>query len=251
MTLRSPGRQAARPWPAAALAALVLAAFSPAGCGGSGSSGSRAAPKSAAAAVQKPGAYSYATRGADRVEAIVSGHHAYPRVTTVTVSRQGCDLVERWDALPERWSESTSCVVGSRWRLLSLVDYHEFFGESLEQRYDCRGRFVPRPSLVRKGFQWTDRCGSTGSTATLQGTALGVKRLKVGGKPVQTVLLRLRAQLRGRIRGTNVIDSWLLRSTGLLVRRVVRSDTTVDSSVGTVTGRERYSLELRSLSPEA
>ena len=239
-----------RPCPAAALAALVIVAGALAGCGDSGTSKSAASPTSAAAAVQKSGAYSYTTNGADRVEAIISGRHDYPKVTTVSVTRNGCDLTERWDALPERWSQSTSCIVGARWRLLSLVDYHEFFGESLQQRYDCQGRFVPRPPVIRAGYRWSDRCRSPGSTATLDGTALGTKTLEVGGKRVQTVLLRLRAQLRGRIRGTNVIDSWLLRSTGLLVRREVRTDTVVESSVGTVTGREQYSLELRSLTPE-
>jgi hypothetical protein len=185
------------------------------------------------------------------VQAIVSGRHAYPSVTSVSVAKEGCDLIERWDALPERWSEFTSCVVGSRWRLLSLVDYHEFFGESLEQRYDCRGRFVPRPATIPTGFRWTDHCRSPDSTATLSGTALGTKQQAVGGKRVRTVLIRLRARLRGRVRGTYVIDSWLLRTNGLLVRREVESDTVVASSVGTVKGRERYSLRLRSLAPEA
>jgi hypothetical protein len=231
-----------------ALVAALLAAGWLASCGGSGSS-KTPSRQSAQAAVQKPGAYSYATRGADRVAAIVSGRHAYPRETTVSVAKQGCDLIERWDALPERWSEFTSCVVGTRWRLLSLVDYHEFFGESLEQRYDCRGRFIPRPALIHAGFRWTDHCRSPGATATLNGTALGTRTQRVDGKRLRTVLLRLDARLRGRVRGKYVIDSWLLRSTGLLVRREVHSDTVVASSVGTVKGRERYSLELRSLTP--
>lgn len=230
-----------------ALVAALLAAGWLAACGGSGSK--TPSRQSAAAAVQKPGVYSYATRGADRVAAIVSARHAYPPETPVSVAKQGCDLIERWDALPERWSEFTSCVVGTRWRLLSLVDYHEFFGESLEQRYDCRGRFIPRPALIRTGFRWTDNCRSQGATATLNGTALGTKIQRVDGKPLRTVLLRLDARLRGRVRGTYVIDSWLLRSTGLLVRREVRSDTVVESSVGTVKGREHYSLKLRSLIP--
>jgi len=231
-----------------AVVAALLAAGALAACGGSSDKPSQASP---GAAVQKTGLYSYATRGADRVQAIVSGRHAYPAVTSVSVARQGCDLIERWTALPERWSEFTSCIEGSRWRLLSLVDYHEFFGESVEQRYDCHGRFVPRPALIPTGFRWTDRCTSPNSSATLEGTALGTKVQKVAGKPVRTVLIRLRARLRGDVRGTYVIDSWLQRTNGLLVRREVQSDTVVASAVGTVKGSERYSLQLRSLAPDA
>jgi hypothetical protein len=252
MKTRSTGGRGRSPCPLLIFLALVLAAAWSTGCGEeSGSSARETPPPRAGAAVQKPGAYSYATDGSDRVETFVSARHRYPSSTTVTVARRGCTLLERWDALPERWSESRSCVSGTRWRLVSLVDYHEFFGESIEQRYDCAGRFIPRPALVRIGFRWTDRCRAPGATATIDGRVVGTQRLAVAGKPAPTVLLRLRARLRGRIRGENVIDSWLLRSTGLLVRREVRSDTVVDSSVGRVKGRERYSLRLRSLDPAA
>jgi hypothetical protein len=255
MTLRSIGGAPRRqPWPVPAclVLVLVLAAGWLTACGGGAhSSTGKSPPAAAGAAVQKPGTYSYATRGADRVDAILTGRHRYPPLTTVTVVRQGCSLVERWDALAERWSESRSCVAGNRWRLVSLVDYHEFFGESVEQHYDCEGRFIPRPALVHTGFRWTDRCRAPGATATLDGTVVRTQTLAVDGKPARTVLLRLRARLRGRIRGSNVVDSWLLRSTGLLVRREVRSDLALDSSVGKVKGTERYSLRLRSLEPAA
>jgi hypothetical protein len=253
MTLRSIGGAPRRqPWPVPACLVLLLAAGWLTACGGSSRSpAGNSSPPPASAAVQKPGTYSYATRGADRVDAVVTGRHRYPPITTVTVFRQGCSLVERWDALAERWSESRSCVAGSRWRLVELIDYHEFFGESVEQHYDCEGRFIPRPALVHAGFRWTDRCRAPGASATLDGTVVRIQKLAVDGKPAPTVLLRLRGRLRGRIRGTNVIDSWLLRSTGLLVRREVRGDLVLDSSVGKVKGTERYSLRLRSLEPAA
>jgi hypothetical protein len=231
--------------------ALLLAASMLAGCGGGSGSPLPRTPPPPAAATQKPGTYSYATRGFDSVRALVTGRHEYPPRTTVTVSKEGCTLLERWDAFPERWSESRSCIEGDRWRLASLVDYHEFFGESLRERYDCSGELIPRPAQIRTGFRWTDSCRALDGAAALGGTALGGRTLKVGGKRVRTVLLRLRATLRGRVRGLNVVDSWLLRSNGLLVRREVRSDTRVDSAVGTVAGVERYTLRLRSLEPKA
>jgi hypothetical protein len=235
-------------WRSLAVLALVVVAGGLAACGG----GSGTKPKKPAApgeAVQPPGVYTYATTGADRVKAIVTGRHDYPPQTPITVIREGCGVTERWDPLPERWSESSFCLMGKRWRLSSIVDYHSFFGESLRQRYDCRGRFVPRPALIRAGFTWVDRCTGPGATATLRGEALGPRRLEVEGKPVETVLVRLRAELSGRVRGVNVSNSWLRRTDGLLVRREVTSDTDVDSSVGKVKGIERYSLRLRSLEP--
>jgi hypothetical protein len=250
MTLPSIGGAPSRqPWPLPACLLLLLAAGWMTACGEGSHSAGNSSPPAAGTAVQKAGTYSYATQGADRVNAVVTGRHRYPRLTTVTVFRQGCNLVERWDALAERWSESRSCVAGRRWRLVSLVDYHEFFGESVEQHYDCEGRFVPRPALVRTGYRWTDHCRAPGATATLDGTVVRMENLAVEGKRVPTVLLRVRARLNGRIRGRNVIDSWLLRSTGLLVRRDVRSDLVLDSSLGKVEGTERYSLRLRSLEP--
>ena len=53
----------------------------------------------------------------------------------------------------------------------------------------------------------------------------------------------------GRIDGVNVIDSWLSRANGLLVRRDVTSATSLSSPFGKLRDRERYSLKLRSLTP--
>jgi hypothetical protein len=229
-----------------AVVLVLLLAISIAGCG-SDNSPPGSAP--AGEAVQKPGAYTYATRGFDRVSAVLPSRHDYPAETTVTVSRSGCGIAERWDALPERWSVSRFCIDGRRWRLRSIIDYHEFFGQSVREQYDCTGPLIPRPDLVRKGLRWTDRCTSQQGTATVRGSALGTRVLEVDGKKVTTGVFRLRARLRGSIQGVNVTDSWLLRTTGLLVRREVTSTTVVDSQVGPVDGREHYSLMLRSLDP--
>jgi hypothetical protein len=227
---------------------VLLLAISIAGCGSDNSPPSH--PASPGEAVQKPGPYAYTTRGFDSVEAILPSRHDYPAETTVTVSRAGCGIAERWDARPERWSVSRFCLDGDRWRLRSIVDYHEFFGQSVTEQYDCTGTLIPRPALIQRGLHWTDRCSSARGSATIRGSALGAEELEIGGKKVSTVRFRLRARLRGSVRGVNVSDSWLLRTTGLLVRREVTSTTEVDSQVGPVHGRERYSLALRSLEPE-
>jgi hypothetical protein len=167
----------------------------------------------------------------------------------VTVEQTGCGIGERWVPRAERSSESTFCLSGPRWRLETLVDYHEFFGQAVTQRFACSGPFVPRPPTVSPGFRWTDRCRGAGSRVTVRYEAVGEQPVTVGGKPVKTIFVRARAVLRGRINGVNRLDSWLLRKNGLLVRRSVQSDTAIDSPFGKVRDRERYTLKLRSISP--
>jgi hypothetical protein len=226
---------------------FLLATFA-AGCGSGNSSPPSTAPPGEA--VQEPGSYIYATRGFDRVEAIVPSRHDYPDETTVTVTKESCGIAERWDALPERWNVTTFCISGKKWRLRSIVDFHEFFGQSVREQYDCTGDLIPRPALIKVGTRWADHCRSSRGTATISGAVLGAEDVEVDGKKVSTVRFRLRARLRGSIRGVNTSDSWLQRTNGLLIRRAVTSTTEVDSEVGPVTGTERYSLVLKSLKPE-
>lgn len=233
------------------LAAAAAVACSLAACGGSDT---KPAPSTSSQpgdsrTAQPAGAYSYETSGFERLSAVFSSKHDYPRLSTVTVSQTGCGIGERWVPRPERSSESRFCLSGKRWRLETLVDYHEFFGQAVTQRFACSGPFVPRPPTVPRGFRWTDRCRGAGSRVTVRYEAVGERAVAVGGRSVKTIFVRARAVLRGRINGVNRLDSWLSRENGLLVRRSVQSDTAIDSPFGKVRDRERYTLKLRSLSP--
>ncbi len=228
------------------LAALAAAALSLTACGGSGGDTDR--ESKAGGTAQPQGEYSYVTDGYERLSAAVASRHDYPRTSTVTVSPNGCGFSERWEPRPERSSEWRFCVDGKRWRLALLVDYHEFFGQPVTQRFTCRGPFVPRPPTVPIGFRWTDRCRGAGSSVTVRYLAVRDQPQQVSGRLVKAVLVRARAVLRGRIDGVNRIDSWLSRENGLLLRRSVKSDTSIDSPFGKVKDRERYELRLRSLS---
>jgi hypothetical protein len=238
------GRMKAR-----SLAVLVAAALSLAGCGG-GSDGGRAVRKPTVdRTVQGAGTYRYDTRGFERLSAIISSRHAYPHRSTITVSREGCGLSERWDVRPERWVESRFCLANDKWRLASFVDYHEFFGQPVLQRFTCRGPFVRRAPSVAKGFAWTDRCRGAGSRVTVRYEVVRRQSIAVAGRKVPTVLIRARARLRGQLDGFNTIYSWLSRRNGLLVRRSVQSRTALGTPFGKVSDRERYSLRLRSPAP--
>jgi hypothetical protein len=229
------------------LAALAAAALALAACGGPGSSGGGEQPK--AGGTPPEGEYSYTSRGFERLSAAVAAQNNYPRRSTVTVTPGACGFSERWEPRPERSSEWRFCVDGSRWRVALLIDYHEFFGQPVVQRFTCRGPLVPRPPTVPLDFTWTDRCRGAGSRVTVRYRAVKEQPQIVSGKPVRAVLVRARAELRGRINGVNRLDSWLSRENGLLLRRKVRSDTTIGSPFGTVKDRERYALQIRSLAP--
>jgi hypothetical protein len=233
------------------LAAAAAAALSLAACGGSDSKPGpvKNPPRAGGPGAQPAGVYSYETSGFERLSAVFASRHDYPRVSTVSVTRTRCGFNERWVPRPERSSESRFCLDGKRWRLETLVDYHEFFGQAVPQRFACKGPLVPRPTTVPIGFRWTDRCRGAGSRVTVRYEAVREQPITVAGKPLKTVFVRARAQLRGRIKGVNRLDSWLSRKNGLLVRRRVVSDTAIDSPFGKVRDRERYALELRSPSP--
>ena len=236
--------------PLKAAAALLIAAFCGAFAGACGGSGSDHEQKpQPEARLQPPGEYSYRTGGYERLSAAIASRHDYPRRSTITVSPEECGFSERWEPRPERSAEWRFCQDGPRWRVKLLLDYHEFFGQPVMQRFTCRGPFVPRPPTVPIGFRWTDRCRGAGSRVIVRYLAAKEQTLDVSGQPVKSVLVRARAVLRGRIDGVNRLDSWLSRENGLLLRRSVRSDTSIDSPFGKISDRERYSLRLRSLTP--
>ena len=218
-----------------------------AGCG-DGSSEEPQAP-ARPAGVQPQGVYRYATEGFERIGGPLPGRLRYPATTTITVDAFGCTLSERWEARPERYAEWRYCVTGRTWRLRSVTDYHEFFGNAQRRAYRCSGRAVPRPARIPEGFRWTDRCRARRTTAVARGEVLAIERVAVGGERVAAVRLRVRTRLGGDVRGSYEMDSWLRRSDGLLLRRTFESESRVQAIVGSVPAREEYELQLRSLRP--
>lgn len=208
-----------------------------------------AAPDKPAGA-QPAGVYRYATEGFERIGGPLPGRLSYPATTTITVDSFGCTLSERWEARPERYAEWRYCITGETWRLRSVTDYHEFFGNAQRRAYRCSGRAVPRPARIPEGFRWTDRCRARRTTAVARGEVVGVERVRVGAERVTAVHLRVRTRLGGDVRGGYTMDSWLRRSDGLLVRRTFSSDSRVDAIIGSVPAHEEYELRLRSVTPD-
>jgi hypothetical protein len=232
----------------AALATCALLALSVGACGDEDRG--REPPPQPSGRTQPAGVYRYATTGFERIGGPLPGRLAYPRTTTIAVERAGCALTERWEARPERYAVWRYCVTGTTWRLRSVTDYHEFFGNAQRRAYRCGGRAVPRPAGIEQGYRWTDRCRARSTRAVARGEVLGTARVRVGDKLVAAVHLRVRTRLGGDVRGAYTMDSWLRRSDGLLLRRTFRSDSRVDAIIGAVPAHEEYALRLRSLTPK-
>ena len=234
----------------ASLVAAMSCAALAAGVAACGESGSDPEPRpTRPEGVQPQGVYRYATEGFERIGGPLPGRLRYPSTTEITVEAFGCTLSERWEARPERYAEWRYCVTGRTWRLRSVTDYHEFFGNAQRRVYRCSGRAVPRPAAIRPGFRWTDRCRARRTTAVARGEVIAIERVAIGGERVPAVRLRVRTRLGGDVRGSYVMDSWLRRSDGLLLRRTFESESRVQAIVGSVPAREQYELRLRSLRP--
>ena len=142
--------------------------------------------------------------------------------------RYGCTLSERWEARPERYAEWRYCITGATWRLRSVTDYHEFFGNAQRRAYRCSGRAVPRPERIEPGFRWTDRCRARRTTAVARGEVLGDRARRgrrESGSPRCTCGCARGSAATSAARYT--MDSWLRRTDGLLLRRIFSSDSRV------------------------
>ena len=185
-------------------------------------------PRPPSPRTQPAGVYEYATEGFERIGGPLPGRLTLPRRRrTIEVELSGCDLTERWEARPERWAEWRYCITGDTWRLRSVTDYHEFFGK-LE-------RAPTAASGAARAATRTDRArASGGPTAAARGGSTAVARGEVVSHRRRLQRRRARsgraparahAASAGDVRGAYMMDSWLRRTDGLLLRRTFSSET--------------------------
>ena len=213
------------------------------GTGGPGTS-AQAAP-----AQPPPGVYVYDTAGWEQLDLLGGAHHDYPAQTTITLTREGCGSRSRWDVLDGRWDQWTTCLtdLGEEYRDITTV--HQFFGSSDRREYRCDPGSVSRPAGDVPGSTGHLRCTGGGDTMTATLTVGGRETVSVGGVPVETVYLRMDATMEGTARGTNVFESWVRPSDGLLVQFTSKADTVGDMGAGSARYTEEYRATLASLDP--
>lgn len=196
------------------------------------------------------GVYLYNTTGSEEVDILGGAHHDYPAQTTITVQRAGCGLVTRWDAIRERWDERRSCLADRRQDLREIIQHHEFFRTADERHFTCDPGSFDRPADETPGATWTIRCATDDTVATTTLTLVGVEPVDVGGQSVEALHVRSVTSIDGATKGTQRFESWLLRTNGLLVRRVSTNDSISNSRFGKAHYREYYELRLTSLQPQ-
>jgi hypothetical protein len=186
------------------------------------------------------GVYLYATTGSERVSA-GDVTHTYPRTTTLSVTRGGCGLDVRWDALAGRWQEWHLCPVDGGWQLSSYVDAHKFLYLQDIHRYTCTGGAWSLSATT------TVTCDTGTSRATSVTRRVGTEDLAVGSVRVRTTHLHVEQSSTGASTSTGSLDLWLAASTGLPVR--ARSSVEGAQRVlgQTVTYREAVTFSLTSL----
>ena len=194
------------------------------------------------------GVYVYATKGGDEVDVLGGSRHTYPPETTVTIRHAGCGLVERWDALEERWDERESCRTPEGDTLKRMTSFHEFFGHADQRTLHCKG--FTYPAGFQPGQSWSAHCASENTTAVTKLSAVGWEDVDVAGVRVRTMHVRASTRLTGEQEGTSERDVWGSAETGLVVRE--RSNLTSYSNqpvFGRTRYHEEYEIQLKSPEP--
>lgn len=221
------------------------------------SSPSSTSPSTSAPAKLPVGVYVYDTVGDEGVDALGGSDHVYPATTTVTVTRNpdGCVTV-RWDALEQRWDESTHCPHRDGWTWRSRTVYHSFFQQHDERAFECTPGSLHLPADLTSTQPFVASCASAGtsesgaSTEEITGRVVGFEQVGVGGRPIETVHVHYEVAIGGESTGSASIDRWYAVEPALLMVREVRAGgTSTETPIGTVHYEESYELTLQRLEP--
>lgn len=195
------------------------------------------------------GVYRYRTRGSETADSgLLSATHEYDGISTVTLTRSPCGVLERWQVLGGRWSEAEFCLPPNGTGLRAISEYHEFFGNSQESSYRCRGDKPSKRELRRVGTRFSSRCVSRSGAAESDSRVAEVEEVTVAGEPIEAVHTISNVVIDGEVSGSTRREDWRRRSDGLLLRREVEVDGrrsgTIDADYA-----ESYEIELLSVEP--
>lgn len=194
------------------------------------------------------GVYVYATTGGDEVDVLGGSRHTYPAETTITVRHAGCGLIERWDALEERWDERESCRTSQGDSLKRMTSFHEFFGRTDQRTLVCQG--FTYPAGFDPGSSWTTNCASDNTKAVTKLTAVGWEDVVVAGRAVRTMHVHAETRVTGEQDGSSMRDVWGSADSGIVVReRVTLTSYSNQPVFGRTRYYESYEVRLTSLEP--
>jgi hypothetical protein len=199
------------------------------------------------AELPEPGVYTYTTSGRDSVDALGGAHHDYPATTTITVTRSGCGVVQRWDVLVERWEEWHRCADGDAVREPARTTYDQFFGQGQTDSYTCTGD--ARPADAATGTTWVASCVQGDDVEIRHGEVVGTESLTVGETAVDTLHVKVTITVDDYPDDTRIVETWYRTGTDLVVAQRALASTTNPSPIGDVHYEESYEIHLDSLAP--
>ena len=208
-------------------------------------------PQSPAVEGQWPelGVYRYETHGHESIDTrLLDASHDYGGVSTVTLWPTRCGMAERWQVLATRWTEWETCGA-EEGKLSSLREFHQFFGVTQEDSFDCSGLSAVSVAKDPPRRPTVEVCRSSATVVASRLQAPRAVRMEVAGEEVAAVRIEGTTTAAGESVGSVKFSEWRRRSDGLLLRRT--SSRAIDSSAnGGFHYEEGYSIELLSLSPE-
>ena len=207
-------------------------------------------PAPSASRAPEPGVYVYDTSGYEEVDALGGARHDYPAETTITYTTSECGTVERWAPLTQRADSRLLCPAAAGDALQWFRTEREFFGQTVDFRFDCPANSIVRPTAPTPGEEFSFTCRSKNddvSTATV--TVHDPVPFTVGDQTITAVHVELRSTSQGNGQARTEVAMLLHPESGLVLSRTVATDAEARSAAGTSSYTERYTIRLRSLEP--
>jgi hypothetical protein len=217
---------------------------------GSSPASTAAAASAPSLSVPAPGVYRYRTVGHESIDALGGATHHYPEETTITVTREGCGVHLRWDALAERRDEWRLCVTPRGIELQPTgLQYHEFFGSADSEDVVCDRAIVlvpvslmPPPSPIRQN------CTLASDPWHPTWEVLEDTRRSVGPETIPVRHVRMTVDDPDDYWEHTVVD-WYVAADGLPVQMSSEKSSRSPSPIGGVVYKEEYEAQLESLVP--
>lgn len=196
----------------------------------------------------QPGVYVYVTTGGEETGALSGASHTYPAETTIAVQAGGCGLILRWRPLEERYEEWETCLQDGALVIPRYTTFHEFFGTTDRQDFDCEPAIVLVP-LAGDGHG-DSTCVAGGLTEIVSTRTLSSKSITVGSQEITAVGVVLEAVLQGDGTGTTRAEMWISEDDGTILSWSEVVDSIAGSVIGDVSYAESFEIQLTSLEPE-
>jgi hypothetical protein len=205
------------------------------------------------------GVYRYRGTGTESLSVLGARQSWGPVIpVTVTTTGPGCWTV-RIDYSTNHRQELDYCERGTR--LLELggrtrqkFDFGAFAADDT-QAFVCDPPGVAVQVAAQPGDSWKQSCTGGSTTQNTRvvsagpNTFLGVRTLRIAGKPVEAYVYRTDRTLSGDQSGREHDEMWFAVETGLLVRYRRDSKVRSPSPVGDVTYRETGTMTATTLTP--